>query len=340
MRNKRRNGISGFIGALFCMASAALLSSCEPFFEDLPLCPHGVSIRFVYDYNMSYGNALPRTVDELTLLIYNEDSAYVGTRLLTKEELQDEDFRLQMELPEGTYHFAAYGGLGVDDASFAFEPAPDSAARWSDLRVGMDKTCLQDSARRKLKDFYWGTLTLSTADLYNGGTLHLMKNTNNIRVMLQQVDGSVLDINQFEFEIVDDNTLFDYQNECLPNDTVAYMPWVKGISKIEVMPDGGDTVQAEDVTIGFAELSTSRLMDRNAARLRVKRADNGQIIIDIPLVKYLMLMGSECHGMEAQEFLDRESAWTMLFFLRPNGFWLSTVIVVNDWEVRVNEAGL
>lgn len=316
-----------------------LLCSCEPFFEDLPPCPHGVSIRFVYDYNMSYGNALPQTVDELTVLIYDADSTWVGTRRLTKSELQDENFRLQMELPEGAYHFAAYGGLGGDDPSFSFVREPDSGIRWTDMETALDRTCLADSARRRLKEFYWGTLTLSTADRYNGGTLHLMKNTNNIRVMLQQVDGSVLDIDQFEFEIVDDNTLFDYRNELLPADTVVYKPWLKGLATLDGTAGEADSAH-ETVTVGYAELSTSRLMERNAPRLRVKRADNGGTVIDIPLTKYLMLMGSACHGMEAQEFLDRESAWTMLFFLRPNGFWLLTVIIVNDWEVRVNEAGL
>ncbi|MDE7149409.1 MAG: FimB/Mfa2 family fimbrial subunit, partial [Bacteroidales bacterium] len=292
MRNKRRNGISGFIGALFCMASVALLSSCEPFFEDLPLCPHGVSIRFVYDYNMSYGNALPRTVDELTLLIYDADSAYVGTRLLTKEALQDEDFRLQMELPEGTYHFAAYGGLGVDDASFAFGDEPDSAVRWSDLRVLLDRRCLEDSARRQLKDFYWGMLTLSTADLYNGGTLHLMKNTNNIRVMLQQTDGAMLNMDDFEFEIRDDNTSFDFLNRILPADTAVYTPWIKGVSVMEEQMGEADSTQSEGVAIGYAELSTSRLMVDNG-RLVIRRSDNGRPVVDIPLTKYLVQMGSE-----------------------------------------------
>ena len=41
--------------------------------------------------------------------------------------------------------------------------------------------------------------------------------------------------------------------------------------------------------------------------------------------------------MDKQEFLDRESEWSMLFFLDADHVWLKTEIKINDWVVRVNE---
>ena len=42
--------------------------------------------------------------------------------------------------------------------------------------------------------------------------------------------------------------------------------------------------------------------------------------------------------MGAQEFLDRESEWSLIFFLDDGLRWLNTRIVINDWVVRLNHA--
>lgn len=61
MRTERRNPVLRFIGAVLGAAlMIAALPACENIYEDLQPCPHGVSLRFVYDYNMAYANAFPR----------------------------------------------------------------------------------------------------------------------------------------------------------------------------------------------------------------------------------------------------------------------------------------
>ena len=42
--------------------------------------------------------------------------------------------------------------------------------------------------------------------------------------------------------------------------------------------------------------------------------------------------------MDKQEFLDRRSEWSMLFFLDEDHTWLKTKIKINDWTVRINDA--
>ena len=105
-----------------------------------------------------------------------------------------------------------------------------------------------------------------------------------------------------------------------------------------------DEVEAKPVTVAYAEMSTSRLMTKNAPRLLIKRSDNGAKVIDFPLIKYLSTLCSDRYKMppynikDEQEYLDRESDYTLFFFLRSDGTWLNTRVVVNDWVVRVNEA--
>ena len=62
--NIKKQFISRFAGAVLLAAPAlAALSSCGSVFDDLDPCPRGISLRFVYDYNMEKANAFPSQVD-------------------------------------------------------------------------------------------------------------------------------------------------------------------------------------------------------------------------------------------------------------------------------------
>ena len=94
--------------------------------------------------------------------------------------------------------------------------------------------------------------------------------------------------------------------------------------------------------IAYAELSTSRVMVRDwySPKLTVRRKADGVEIINIPLINYLLMLRSDLYAsMDSQEFLDRESEWSMIFFLSPNLEWIKTYIKINDWTVRINDIG-
>ena len=348
MHTCKRNIMASLMGTVLCAASIGLaFTSCESIYDDLKPCQHGVSLRFVYDYNMLYANAFPSSVDCLTLYIYDEQDNYVDTKVVTGPELQDENYRMTLDLEKGNYHFVAYGGTACEQSSFAPVQTPAAGSKWTDLKTLMDTDCLTSPVRRKLHDLFWGELTLETADLYNEGTVKMMKNTNNIRIVLQQVNGEPLDAADFDFEITDSNILFGHDNDLIHDEvlfpegeTVTYTPWVKGQAEAGVAIVGPDQVEPQPVVVAYAELSTSRLMTKNSPRLLVTSRENGKTVIDFPLNRYLVLLRSEHYRMGDQEYLDRESQWTLFFFLKSNDTWLNTRIVVNDWVVRINDAKL
>ena len=339
MKTKRRDTVLRHIGAALSAALVIVcLSACESIYDDLEPCPHGVSLRFVYDYNMEFANSFHRNVDCLTLYIYDENGNYVDTKTVTGPELQDENYRMTLDLGEGDYHFVAYGGLACEKATFSPVQEPTSGSKNEDMRVRADIGRINSPvpAERQLHDMFWGELTLATADLYNEGTVRMMKNTNSIRLVLQNVDGTPVNVGDFDFEIVGDNTLFNYDNNLLQSDEVTYKPWSEGQAQTGVSIVGPDQVVPQPVEVAYAELSTSRLMTGNSPRMLVKRHEDGETVIECPLNEYLLLMRSERFGdMGNQEFLDRESRWTLYFFLQA-GTWLRTQIVVNDWVVRIN----
>lgn len=337
MRRERRNRVLRFIGAAFGAALMVVASSsCERIYDDLPPCPHGVSLRFVYDYNMEYANSFPRKVDCLTLLVYDERGRHVDTKVVTGPELRDENYRMRLDLEEGSYRFVAYGGLACGERSFILT----GVSSWADLRVRLDAGCLAEDGRKRLHDLYWGDLVLATGDLYREGTIEMMKNTNNIRIVLQQEDGGALSPDDFWFEITDDNTLFGPDNDLIAAGEVTYTPWKTGQAQTGVSIVGNDRVEPVPVEVAYAELSTSRLMLKNEPKLLVRRRSDGGTVVELPLKRYLLMLCSDRYDMGDQEFLDRESDFALFFFLRPDGAWIDTKIVVNDWVVRINDTEL
>lgn len=328
------------MGAALCAVSIGFVfSSCERIYEDLEPCPHGVSLRFVYDYNMLYANAFSSSVDCLTLYIYDENGNYVDTRTVTGTALQDEDYRMTVDLKEGTYRFVAYGGLACDRSTFSVLQEPSPGSTYTDLRVEMHKNRLSAPVpeERRLHDLFRGELTLETAEMYSEGTVKMMKNTNNIRLVLQQINGKPVHAGDFEFILTDDNTLFNYDNDLLSNGMTAYQPWASGEAAAGVSGDGEN--EGKPVIVAFSEFSTSRLMMKNSPRLVIRRNNDGKEIVDIPLNEYLLLLKSELYAkMPPQEFLDRESVWSMVFFLGDDMNWITTHIKINDWIVRINNA--
>lgn len=55
----------------------------------------------------------------------------------------------------------------------------------------------------------------------------LVKNTNSIRIILQQMDGVTVDVDNFEFTITDDNGLMNYDNKLLKDETLTYYPYYR-----------------------------------------------------------------------------------------------------------------
>ena len=322
--------------AAAALTGAALtLPSCDAIHEDLQPCPQGVRLRFVYDYNMEFANAFPSQVDCLTVLFYDGEGRYVASYAgFPSEDLSNEDWRMVVDLDPGTYTIIAYGGMDCADSSFSFTSSPASVSM-EQLQVELNPSNLNlpDGEGARLHDLFYGDLQVEVEESdtdYRDYTLKMKKDTNNLRVMLQQVDGTAIDEKDFEFKVVDDNTLMGWDNEVIPTQTVEYYPWVRGNVSPGELGDGGAA------SVAYAEMSFPRLVTTNSPRLIVTRKADGYTVINIPLNNYLLLMKSEAYAsMPAQQFLDRESRWKMLFFLQ-GGRWIDTIIEINDWVVSIN----
>lgn len=317
-------------------ALAALFPSCHSIYDDLDPCPQGVRLRFVYDYNMEFANAFPAQVDCLTLLVYDKEGKYLTSVTETSRNLlSDENWRMTLPLGPGDYIFEAWGGLACDNSSFSFNADPSTTAL-ADLRVELKAGCKTSPEGTRMHSLFFGRLAMTVpaeSTGYTEGTVEMMKDTNNIRLLLQNLSGEPVDGDDFIFSLTDDNTLLGSDNLPLAGNSWAYAPWAIGQVSAGTLDDGTEAL------LGYAEFSTSRLMAGHSASLLIRDRENGRIIVDIPLTNYLLLLKSqEFSSMGNQEFLDRESRWNMVFFLDRTGSWVRTYIKINDWIVRVNNA--
>lgn len=331
--------------------SATGLASCGMINDDLPECRQGVELRFVYDYNLEFANAFPSQVDCLILLVYDSEGRYVTTRTESSEILKDENYRMTLDLEPGKYTFVAYGGMECRQSSFHFLQTPGADVSLAQNRVELNANTLTQPKGTELHPLFYGRLDLDVPDRwesYTQATLKMMKDTNNLRVVLQQPDGEPLDESCFDFTLTDDNTLMAWNNDVIPTRPTVFWPWTTGNDAVGEIPDDKTEnarpaqTRATEASVCFAEFSFPRLVTSNSPRLLVKQKEDGRVIIDIPLINYLLLAksaslkGEDGKPMGNQEFLDRESHWTLFFLLDRNMHWYEVAIQVKDWTVRIN----
>lgn len=324
-------------GAAVMAASCAALSSCDNFNEDLEPCPQGVELRFVYDYNMEFANAFPSQVECLTVFIYNADGKLINTRVEKSAVLKDENWRMTLDLPAGDYSFVAYGGMACDNASFAFLETPAAGTPVDLLGVKLKAGLLTSPAGNPLHPLFYGRLESVTVSDEDTGrvaaTVSMLKDTNNLRILLQNVDGSPVIGSDYIFTITDNNIELNWKNDIVPQPEAAvYSPWTQG----DIQADANQLAQGG--IAAFAEFDISRLTLGTSPVLSVVRSRDGVNVLTIPLINYLLMLKSEHFAnMGNQEYLDRESRWNMIFFIGPDTTWIQTSILINGWVVRIND---
>lgn len=324
--------------AALAVSAVVGLSSCNAFDEDLDPCPQGVVLRFIYDYNLEFANAFPSQVDCLTLLIYDAEGRYIGSRTETSDVLADENYRMTLDLPAGSYRFVAYGGLQCDKASFRYVTPPAEGSALTSLQVELNPGIADAAVGTNLHPLFYGNLDVTVpADATDRvtATLPMMKDTNNLRVVLQSLSGESLSSDDFEMYVTDNNTLMAWNNDVVPVSTVTYNPWVTGQVTAGLNTDGSE------LKLAYGEMSFPRLVTSNEPRLVIISRITGFKVVDIPLIDYLLALKSDVFAkMPAQEFLDRQSQWSMIFFLDKRYCWAYVQIHVNSWTVRINNTDL
>lgn len=329
------------------MTLGSAVVSCDSILgeEDVD-CSMEYRVKFKYDYNMKYADAFSREVETVALYAFDDNGKLVYQKTEGGDILAEDGYTMKVDLEPGDYHLITWAGLS-NEASFSV-PLVTEGESMEGLQCKMDRmySRAEDGTaivNTKLSSLWHGEVTKqsfsSRAANTQVVTVPLVKNTNTIRIILQQMDGVTVDVNNFEFSITDDNGLMNYDNKLLEDETLTYYPYYRAQGSTEMGRAARAEGETEDdnISVAIAQITVGRLVVENNPRLTITNKETNEPVLSIPLVKYLLLTEAEGHEMTNQEYLDRQDEYNMTFFLDENMKWINTRIVINDWIVRFND---
>lgn len=344
-------------GLLLALALAYMtVCSCDSvIYDDEGDCTPHYRVKFRYDYNMKYADAFAHEVSVVTLYLLDGNDSIVWRRMERGDALAADGYAIDIDggIPPGEYSLRAW--CGTDDRRSFVVPGADRGRQLT-CRLNREYTAGGGVfVDKDLDRLFYGRLDNLT---FSGGegvytyTVPLVKNTNNIRVVLQNLtEGEALDAGQFSFFITSDNGFMDWDNSLIADETVTYRAWHTGTASADF--DGGTGEEGEGGNAGgtrqtavgvqnavVAELTTSRLVKGRETRLVIVNNGTGAEVLNIPLIDYALLVkGYYNRDMADQEFLDRQDVFDLVFFLK-NGSWLGSQVYINSWRIVLQDTEL
>ena len=281
-----------------CLLLLLVLFSCTSIDETLPECR--LYVRFRYDYNMEFSDAFASQVNRVDVFVFDKDGTFVIKKSEQGETLGG-SYRMPLPLPAGEYRIAAWAGMS-DDFEMPEPVAGKTTLEELTVRMKREESLVHNKALNPL--WYGGVQAVSfTGRQEQTETVSLIKDTNKFRFILQKSGpGEELDINDCLFEIRADNGYYDWNNDLLDDDMISYRPYY--LEKVE------------DVGI-VVEMNTMRLLEHKKVYLTLTRKSDGKELMRIDLIPYLLLTKMEGHNIPAQEYLDRQSEYAIVFFYNP-----------------------
>ena len=317
-------------------------SSCKEglIYEGEGDCGTYYNIEFKYDYNMKFADAFAKEVNSLALFVFDQNDRLVKSIVEEDEaKLSADNYSMALELESGTYELVAWAGLMNEESFDLLATLEEGVTKREELQVALKNN--EGVVEKDLLPLFHGAMTLdytSEPGTYTE-TMSLVKDTNVVRVVLQQMsDGLVAD--KFRYEITADNGLLNHNNEVLANGMLTYKPWSVSSGTADVAPGYGTNgvTRADEVSVAVAEFTISRMIDGQSPVLTIWNIEENEPVLSIPIADYALLVkGNYNSSMSNQEYLDRQDEYNMTFFLDEDGDWLSASIIVNSWRVVLNE---
>lgn len=321
--------------AVAAIAAAALLCSCELIYDDGGECPvTQYAVELLYDMNMEYADGFSSQVRSVSLYAFGSDGILAYTKTQTVSSMENQTMDVS-DIAPGTYTLLVWAEGEEATADSWTIPEASTLEEFtrrinrSGSEVDFDLTPL----------FHGMTEGVTFAELEDGGTVTaevaLTKDTNDLVIVLQNLSGEALSVDSLRFEVSDCNEWLAYDNSIhASSESITYSPWSTYSGQAGVYSDEDDEDAVTSVAAAVAEFSLSRLVEDSDARLRIYNANTDELIISIPVVDYLLLVkGYHNAGLSDQEYLDRQSDWSMVFFLDDSGSWISSTVVINSWRV-------
>lgn len=336
---------------------AGAIASCDSVLDfDEGDCSIEYRVKFKYDYNMKGVDAFAKEVKTVTLYAFDEEGKFVYQKTEEGERLADESYSMKVDIEPGNYELVTWAGL--DDQSFAIPLLTPGYSKREDLTVLIRRNIEETRAegeegtfvvKHNLPSLFHGRVVkqaFTRAQQNTVTTVGLVKNTNNIRVVIAQVNQHpgqtvtrAINKNKFSYAIYDNNGFMSYDNTLLEDNLLTYLPFVTEDSSFKTRAYSADGTTESEYPAAIAEISIGRLLETQNPQLKIVDRETGkELLPNNSLIGYLSLLKQQnLINMPVQEYLDREDNFGMIFFVDENLTMLKTVIQINDWIVNMND---
>ena len=302
------------IAMWFVLIGSLIMTSCDSFNEDLLECR--LFVKFKYDYNMEFADAFHSQVDKVELYVFDKDGKFLFKQAEEGSTLGTGSYLMEVKLPVGQYQFMAWAGAH-DSYDITSLQAGVSSITDLKLQLKREETLIID---KELEPLWYGEI--NNVD-FTGTTdqtevINLIKDTNKVRFVFQgsNEDSWGVDVNAYTYEIIESNGYLAHDNSLLGDDNLSFRPY---------------HIEQKNLAAGIVELNTMRFLANRNARFVVTEKATGKKVFNINLTDFLVMTKSEGHNMSAQEYLDRESEYKIVFFFADNDPWLVLQININGW---------
>ena len=302
------------IAMWFVLIGSLIMTSCDSFNEDLPECR--LFVKFKYDYNMEFADAFHSQVDKVELYVFDKDGKFLFKQTEEGSTLGTGSYLMEVKLPVGQYQFMAWAGAHDSYDITSLQAGVSSIADLK-LQLKREETLIID---KELEPLWYGEI--NNVD-FTGTTdqtevINLIKDTNKVRFVFQgsNEDSWGVDVNAYTYEIIESNGYLAHDNSLLGDDNLSFRPY---------------HIEQKNLAAGIVELNTMRFLANRNARFVVTEKATGKKVFNINLTDFLVMTKIEGYNMSAQEYLDRESEYKIVFFFADNNPWLVLQININGW---------
>ena len=330
---------------LLTVLGSTMVSCSDILEEEVVDCSVNYRVKFKYDHNMKFADAFANEVRSVTLYAFDQEGKFVYQRTEQGDILGEDGYTMPLEVEAGDYRFVTWAGLEGEE-SFSVPVLTQGVSTIDELTCRMNRVEKRADGSsvilEDLKPLWHGEVTehtfTSRAAMNQELTIPLVKNTNNVRIVLQHLSGSPVNVDKFTFTITDENGLMDYDNSLLEDEKLTYYAWRTDDGIAELNADGSRAQTS--IGVAIAELTVGHLVMENNPVLNITN-DKGEKVLSIPLIDYALLVkGHYNRNMDNQEYLDRQDEYNMTFFLDENDHWVDSYIIINSWKVVLNNEDL
>lgn len=350
--------INKLIGSAAVVAAAMGLGACDQVLDNgYGECTVNYYIDFVYDYNVMEVDAFAKQVESVAVYAFDKDGKLAHVKTDSGKHLAEDGYKLHVGTSEldaahpstgfnpADYQIVAWCGM-AGEPTFTLPETTIGVTTIEELKCKMNRSATNEVG--ELTPLFHGLASYPAVENPNDhlnptATIPLVKNTNTIRIVMQNQGGEELTADLFDFKITDSNGLMAYDNQILTDDDLTYRPFFTTHGSVDMAEakQYGTRASSDNANVVIAEFSFGRLMEHKEPRLTVTIKSSGRTVFSIPLVDYALLVKSNYKSRWGnQEYLDRQDEYNMTFFLDNNLRWMSAYIYINSYRVVLNDTDL